>query len=648
LLALALPALWLFVEQSRLRVDVENDALKSPDSVEALALERRIEQFGREVTVMAAFQALPVGAGKLTGVEAKALDVLAAELRALDGVRRLRAWPGTSKSSQVWAIELGNESGEYAELAGEVARRVREGCPAGLKAAVSGQPLAELVISREVRAEQSRVLPLVVGAFVLLLLAYYRHIGLVLAVLGPAALGIVATSGIYALCGLELDPVSVMLQPVLLTVGVAAGVHWVEQYLDLRHESLDTSAAAMRAVRDLLWPAAIATATTVAGFLALGFNAIPAMVDFGVFAALGTALTFVIAVVATPALLMLFASDVSRRLIDRHGILTGNLARRAADWVAHRALAIRAGAVVVGVAGLVAAFGTEVDNDPERVLPAEHEFRRDTAVLASEIGGSDVFELLVPAGSRLADPVEVGLLAAFVLSRPLVAGPAGPALHSTGGDWLVRFVLSPSGSAGRERLFREVEERATALGAPEVLVTGLSVQVARDSERLMWNAILGIGSSVVALFVIFWIAFRSAAYAGLALIPNVLPCIVVYASLALMGRPLSVATAMIGSVLLGLIVDDTIHLLHRYRQRRADGDERLNAIEHVFQHSGRAILITSVVLSVGFAVGMTGSLSTTVEFCGMATATILVALAADAIVLPAILVRAGPAEVARG
>ena len=61
-----------------------------------------------------------------------------------------------------------------------------------------------------------------VAGFVLLLLVHYRRPGLVLAILAPAGIAILWTSGSFALLGRELDPISVMLQPVLLTVGVAA------------------------------------------------------------------------------------------------------------------------------------------------------------------------------------------------------------------------------------------------------------------------------------------------------------------------------------------------------------------------------------------------------------------------------------------
>jgi predicted RND superfamily exporter protein len=647
-LLLLVPTVGLLWTQLQVPIDIENKALKSPGSPEALALERRIEHFGRDITLLAAFHAVPEGSGVITEVEERGLASLERGLAELEGVGSVRRWPLDSHDCRVLAVALDAPGGDFAPVVERVERAIAEGAPASTRISLTGLPVGEVVIAREVRAEQGRILPLVVGAFVLLLLFYYRHPGLVLAILAPAGVSIAWTGGIAALLGRELDPVSVMLQPVLLTVGVAAGVHWIEAYLDELRRGTPAERAAGLAVAGLRKPALLAALTTVVGFLSLSFNSIPAVIDFGIFAALGVALAYAIAAWLTPALLRLGARHIPAGLVRRHGERFGELGYRAAEWLGRRALAIRACAVLIAVAGLALWPRIEVDNDPQSLLQQSHPFRRATERVVREIGGSDVFDVLVPAGSTLAEPAALGLFAAHVLELAPVAAGAGPAQRSDGGDWLLRFLLEPSGSTERSRLFDEIEAHAAALGSPQVRATGTSVQVARDSDRLVKSAIVGMLASLGVLFVLFWAGFRSLRYAWLAMIPNALPCIVVYAVLAALGRPLTVATAMISSVLLGLIVDDTIHLLHRYRELRRAGLEGLSAIERVFQHSGRAIVITSVVLGLGFSVGLAGELATTVEFCGLAAVTILVAFLCDLLLLPAILVDTTPSEGAHG
>jgi hypothetical protein len=107
--------------------------------------------------------------------------------------------------------------------------------------------------------------------------------------------------------------------------------------------------------------------------------------------------------------------------------------------------------------------------------------------------------------------------------------------------------------------------------------------------------------------------------------------------MATLDRPLSVATVMIGAVMMGLIVDDTIHLLHRYQQSVRHGRSPRLAIVDALRTSGRAITLTSIVLFVGLGVGIIGTLSSTVEFSALAASTIVIAWSLETVVLPAIL-----------
>jgi predicted RND superfamily exporter protein len=163
------------------------------------------------------------------------------------------------------------------------------------------------------------------------------------------------------------------------------------------------------------------------------------------------------------------------------------------------------------------------------------------------------------------------------------------------------------------------------------------VQVAQDSEALEQEQRRGVLATVVLLWTALSLALRSWRLGLLGLIPNVLPCLVLQGSLALADRPLSVATAMIATVLLGLIVDDTIHFLHGYRAERRAGCSVSSALERALEHSGRAIVVTSAVLAAGFAAGLVGRLTTTIEFAALCSLTILLALACDLVLLPALL-----------
>ncbi|MFN0242427.1 MAG: efflux RND transporter permease subunit [Planctomycetota bacterium] len=642
LVLIALPTLALGWVGLRAPVDLENRALKSVGTREALVERHRIETFGSEDELVVLLRPASPGADRFATEVAR----VAAAVRAIDGVQGIHALPVSASAAApafVWHVALNAQHGAFAGLVDAVTAAIRNTAGPSLSCSIAGRPAVEVAVARAVGQEEKRVVGVLVVTLVALSCAFYRHAGLVLAVLVPAGIGIAWTAGIAALLGRAIDPVSVLLRPVLLTVGVASGVHWVEAYLDRITAGERAARAARSAVMELRRPALLACLTTVIGFLALGVNSIPAVVDFGIFAALGVALTYSFASVATPALLVLCAAHPPPRLLARRG---GHVSR-ATTWIARFSLQHARAVRLAGAAGALAAVWActlvTVDNDPLRVLPSHHPVRRDSAQIAALVGGDDVFEVLIPRDGALATPEKLALFAAHVLQVHGVAGAAGLPLRAVtesgaaDGELALRFLLAPGGSAARERTFDEVEALAADLGADDVRLAGMSVQVTRDSARLIRGSAAGALFSACALLGVFWVGFRSFVLACLAMIPNVLPCLCVYGGLGAIGRPLSFATTMIASSMLGLIVDDTIHLLHGVREARVRGEPMDVALEQVFASSGRAVSITTVVLAAGFASALSGTLASTVEFGAVATVTIVVAFACDLFLVPALL-----------
>jgi predicted RND superfamily exporter protein len=126
----------------------------------------------------------------------------------------------------------------------------------------------------------------------------------------------------------------------------------------------------------------------------------------------------------------------------------------------------------------------------------------------------------------------------------------------------------------------------------------------------------------------------------LAMIPNVVPIVWTVGLMGYCGIDLSTGTAMIGAVVIGLAVDDTIHYMVHYR-RVYRGDVGL-AVMTTTTDIGRALMIASLVLAAGFWVGCFGSFKPTVYFSLLVGVTLCGALACDLLVLPACLLLGWP------
>jgi uncharacterized protein len=103
------------------------------------------------------------------------------------------------------------------------------------------------------------------------------------------------------------------------------------------------------------------------------------------------------------------------------------------------------------------------------------------------------------------------------------------------------------------------------------------------------------------------------------------------------GIPLDIATATVGAIVLGIVVDDTIHFLHRYRHERLAGLSSPDAAAATIRSTGISIVLTSAVFGAGFAVLMAAGAKAIVYFGLVATLAVIGAVAGDLLLLPVLL-----------
>jgi predicted RND superfamily exporter protein len=135
---------------------------------------------------------------------------------------------------------------------------------------------------------------------------------------------------------------------------------------------------------------------------------------------------------------------------------------------------------------------------------------------------------------------------------------------------------------------------------------------------------------MLALFLrSFWLALAG-------MVPTLLAVVVTLGAMGWLGMSLDVGRAMIAAVVIGIAVDDAIHLLHAYRQRRLAGEAPGEAMEGALLHVGRAVVTTSIALALGFLTLMASAWQTIASFGLTVALAILAALVGTLWVLPAL------------
>jgi predicted RND superfamily exporter protein len=122
------------------------------------------------------------------------------------------------------------------------------------------------------------------------------------------------------------------------------------------------------------------------------------------------------------------------------------------------------------------------------------------------------------------------------------------------------------------------------------------------------------------------------------MVPNLTPIMVTLGLMGWVGITIDMFTMMIGSIAIGLAVDDTIHFIHGFRRDfERLGDARA-AVRETLETTGRALLVTSVVLASGFAIFMLSDMQNLFFFGLLTSFTIIDAFLIDILITPALMV----------
>ncbi len=139
---------------------------------------------------------------------------------------------------------------------------------------------------------------------------------------------------------------------------------------------------------------------------------------------------------------------------------------------------------------------------------------------------------------------------------------------------------------------------------------------------------------VISLFLLLVLRRRRLAIASL--LPNLAPMVVAYGAWALVREEIGIVAAIAGSVCLGIVVDDTIHLLTRYERYRDRGESVEDSLNHTVTAVGPALVVTSLVLALGFGALTFSSFQMNVHLGALTSLVIFLALLADLFFLPSL------------
>jgi len=202
-----------------------------------------------------------------------------------------------------------------------------------------------------------------------------------------------------------------------------------------------------------------------------------------------------------------------------------------------------------------------------------------------------------------------------------------------------------AGSYQYQKFFTELEEeiQTTFAESSEILpdlqidVTGTIPLMMRMGDEIAQTQYSSFILALGVISVIMIITLGSIQGGLLAMIPNVIPALLTFGLMGLLGMPLDADTLMIAPVIIGIAVDDTIHFMTHYRMEMVHTKSISLALKSTVREVGQAVMFTTMVLGLGFAILSFSGYLGMAKMGFFGSLAIFVALLCDLFLLPALI-----------
>jgi predicted RND superfamily exporter protein len=558
-----------------------------------------------------------------------------------------------------------------------------------------GGPMFDYSMTKMMQRDATAFMALGVCVICAVLFVLFRRASGVLLPLGVVSASLTSSMGIMVLLGIPFSITLNMLPAFLMVVGVCDSVHILVIVYQRLAEGRPREAAIAYALGHSGLAVVMTSVTTACGLLSFSFADLAPIAHLGVIAPIGVMLAMVYTLVLLPALLAVVpvriliprSGRAQQAALDRFLAGIGDLA----TYHPGRVLAVTGVVLLVGLGGLAQ---VRFSHNGLRWFPEHDPLRVASNLVDAEFKGASTLEVLIHTGREngLHEPdalARIERAMRYSESLEVAGNPVNKAvsivdvvkeIHQALNENDPDFYALPD---DRQLIAQELLLFENSGTDDLEDVTDTRFETARMTVRTPWvdamlypdflDAITGslrgiLGEAITfeltGTAVLFTRVFngvivsmaRSYAFAFavitpllvlvigdlrrglLAVIPNLIP---IYLVLSLMGWadiPIDVSTLLIGGIVLGLAVDDTIHFMHKFNRYYEESGDAGWAVHETLATTGSALLFTSLILVFGFAVFLAAYLSNARWFGLLTSFATVVAFLADVIVAPALMV----------
>ncbi len=501
---------------------------------------------------------------------------------------------------------------------------------------------------------------------------------------------IMAAMGMAGWLGIQLTGPSSSAPTMIMTLAIADNIHLLVSMLQFMRKGMSKNTAIIESIRINAMPVFLTSATTVIGFLTLNFAEGAPFHDLGNITAMGVVAAFVFSMGLLPALMAILPVKVKQQKeSEKKG---PSFVDKLAEFVIANNRKVLVGSVLLVVGLSAYSLKNVLNNEFVEFFDTSVKFRTDTDFISENLTGIYNIEYSLGSGASdgISDPVYLQKLDEFdqwFMSQPEVmhvnsfsetmkrvnksmhgddaAFYAIPSAKNEAAQYLLLYEMSlPYGLDLNNQINVDKSETRFTVTLKNVSSNEIMALAARSeqwlhdnapahmfsygiSTALMFSHITktnmdsmlqsGFGALVLISFILVFV-FGSFKYGALSFVPNIAPIGVAFGIWGIVNGQIDMAVSVVLGMTLGIVVDDTIHLLSKYiRARKEMGKSAEDAIRYTFSTVGNAVIVTTIILVAGFSVLIQSSFGFNSNMGKLTAITIVVALVLDLMLLPALL-----------
>jgi len=559
---------------------------------------------------------------------------------------------------------------------------------------IAGLPAVTHFLKQSMMKDVRRFLLLSFITVAILLFIMFRRVSGVVLPLLIVILSLVSTMGLMAVFGAPIKLPTQILPSFILAVSVGYSVHILAIFYQNFLKSRSREEAIVYSVGHSGLAVVMTAATTAGGLFSFSTSEVAPIADIGIFAGTGVLLAMVYTIILLPALLAVMPVKIikNKRELSEDTAIDRFLAKTGRISTGHPYKILIISAVIIALS-IVGIMRIRFSHDVLKWLPKENSSRIATEKIDKELRGSVSLEIIIDTGKEngLYDPdilnrmeetvayletLEAGkVFAGKAWSLTAILKETNRALHenrqefyaipqnknliaqelllfeNSGSDDMEDFtdnrlskarlmVKVPFVDAVAYTEFLEKVNDHLQKMYPDVriTVTGMTALL----FRTVTNAIAGMSKSyiyaLIVITILMIILIGRVRIGLLSMVPNLAPIIVTLGIMGWLKIPMDLFTMLVGNIAIGLAVDDTIHFMHNFRRYFEESGDAKFAIMETLHTTGRAMLVTSCVLSVGFFIFMFATMNNLIHFGFLTGLAIVLALLADYFIAPALMV----------